>query len=148
MKISTKGRYAIYVMLDLGEHLGEDYISLKDIAERQGISMKYLESIVAMLNKAGLVDSLRGKNGGYRLNRPTSQYPIGEVIKLTEGPLAPVACLSEGTDHVKCAKASECMTLPMWLNLDLLIDQYLSHVTLADLLEHRVKPLGKDALSL
>ncbi len=148
MKISTKGRYAIRIMLDLGEHDNGEYISLKDIADRQEISMKYLESIVAMLNKAGLLDSLRGKNGGYRLNRPQNEYTIAEVIKLTEGPLAPVACISEGTDHVNCAKASECITLPMWLNLDRLIEQYLSHVTLEDLLHHRVRPLSEDALQL
>lgn len=134
MKISTKGRYALRVMLDLAQHRGDGYISLKDIADRQGVSMKYLESIAAMLNKAGLVDSLRGKSGGYRLNRADGAYTAGEILKLTEGSLAPVACLESGG----CRRAEECLTLPLWKKLDDMIDSYLESVTLEDLLEGKL----------
>lgn len=135
MKISTRGRYALRVMIDLAQNQDNGFISLKDIAERQGISMKYLESIVAMLNKAGLVDSYRGKKGGYRLNQPIEEYSVGSIIKLTEGSLAPVSCLEAGAEHVNCARAAECITLPMWLKLDKIIDDYLESVSLSDLLK-------------
>jgi Rrf2 family protein len=135
MKVSTRGRYALRVMIDLAQNQDSGFISLKDIAERQGVSMKYLESIVAMLNKAGLVDSYRGKKGGYRLNQPIENYTIGSIIKLTEGSLAPVSCLETGADHVNCDKAAECITLPMWQKLDKIIDDYLESVSLTDLLK-------------
>ncbi len=136
MMISTKGRYALRVMIDLARQEKSEYISLKAISERQQISMKYLEAIVAVLNKAGFLQSLRGKDGGYRLAKEPSQYTIGEVLKLTEGSLAPVACL-EGCDNV-CQSSDGCITLPLWQKLDGIIDNYLESVTLEDLLRGKV----------
>lgn len=136
MMVSTKGRYALRVMLDLAQQDRNAYISLKSISERQKISMKYMEAIVAMLNKAGLLKSQRGKDGGYQLSRLPEEYPIGEILKLTEGTLAPVACLGEKCNE-ECEISSNCLTRPMWKKLDGIIDEYLSSVTLADLLEGR-----------
>lgn len=135
MKISTKGRYALRVMLDLAEHKEDGYISLKDIAERQEVSMKYLEMIVAMLNRAGFVSSQRGKSGGYRLTRKPEEYTIGSILKMTEGSLAPVSCLDQGGES--CSRAGTCITLPMWKKLDQLIDDYLEGITLSELLEEK-----------
>lgn len=129
--VSTKGRYALRVMTDLAEHNTGEYIPLKEIAERQGISEKYLESIIAVLSKADYLSGLRGKGGGYMLTRPPEQYTVGSILKLTEGSLAPVACL----EHIPncCERSSECKTLPMWEKLEKLIDDYLEGITLADL---------------
>ncbi len=132
MMVSTKGRYALQVCLDLAQQDPEAYISLREVAQRQNISMKYLESIVAMLNRAGLVRSLRGKGGGYRLNRKPEDCSVAEILQLTEGSLAPVYCLEPGGS---CAKVGSCITYPMWHQLDQLIDGYLRQVTLTDLLE-------------
>ena len=132
MIVSTKGRYALRVMIDLAEHQTEGYIPLKTIAQRQGISEKYLESIIAILSRAGLVEGLRGKGGGYRLTRPKAKYSVGEILRLTEGSLAPVTCL-EGAEN-PCPRAGECTTLPMWQKLDDLINTYLDSVSLSDLL--------------
>ncbi len=134
MMISTKGRYALRVMVDLSEHSAGAYIPLKDIAERQKISQKYLESIMTVLSKAGFVDALHGKGGGYRLNRAPDEYTVGSVLKLTEGTLAPVACLEDS--HNKCDRAANCRTLPMWIELDRLIDHYLEGITVGDLAEN------------
>lgn len=131
MMISTKGRYALRVMLDLAQQPPGEYISLKSISQRQAVSMKYMEAIVATLNKAGMVESLRGKKGGYRLTRSADKYTVGEILKLTEGSLAPVTCLD--CDN-PCQRAENCITRPMWLELDKLIDDYLESKTLADLL--------------
>lgn len=131
MMVSTKGRYALRVMVDLAEQNVEAYIPLKDIAERQEISQKYLESIMAVLSKAGFVDALHGKGGGYRLNRSPNEYTVGSILKLTEGTLAPVACLEK--DHNKCDRAPNCRTLPMWAELDRLINNYLEGITVGDL---------------
>lgn len=131
MMISTKGRYALRVMVDLTEHNTDAYIPLKDIAERQEISQKYLESIMTVLSKAGFVDALHGKGGGYRLNRSPNEYSVGSVLKLTEGTLAPVACLEN--EHNKCDRAANCRTLPMWTELDRLINNYLEGITVGDL---------------
>lgn len=131
MMISTKGRYALRVMLDLAQQPAGEYISLKSISQRQAVSMKYMEAIVATLNKAGMVESLRGKKGGYRLTRSADEYTIGEILKLTEGSLAPVTCLE---CENPCQRAESCITRPMWLELDKLIDDYLESKTLADLL--------------
>lgn len=133
MMISTKGRYALRVMLDLAENQGEGFLPLRDIAGRQGISEKYLESILKTLVKNRLLLGLRGKGGGYRLARPAAEYPIGEILRLTEGGLAPVACLEAGAQP--CARAQDCRTLPMWKKLDELISQYLDGVTIADLMK-------------
>lgn len=132
MMISTRGRYALRVLIDLAQHAGEGCVPLKTIAARQEISLKYLESIVALLTKGGLLASTRGKEGGYRLMRPASEIFVSEVIRLTEGSLAPVSCLDEQGNP--CARAEACPTLPMWRTLDRLIDGYLSSVSIESLL--------------
>ena len=104
MLVSTKGRYALRVMIDLAEHSSGGYIPLKDIAERQDISEKYLESIVVLLSKAGLLEGLRGKGGGYRLKRKPEEYRVSEILKLTEGSLAPVSCVEGGCDPCECSR--------------------------------------------
>ena len=137
MLVSTKGRYALRVMLELAERPAGEYAALGTIAADQGISEKYLESIVAVLSKAGLVDALRGKGGGYRLNRPAKDYSVGEILRLTEGSIAPVSCLECSPN--RCDRADGCKTLPMWEKLNELICGYLDSVTLADLLDQPVK---------
>ena len=131
MMISTKGRYALRVMIDLAEHNVGEYIPLKDIAERQMISEKYLESIISVLAKAGFLAGLRGKGGGYKLTRPPEAYTVGSILKLTEGSLAPVSCLEQKPNT--CSRAEECRTLPLWEKLDTLIDNFLESYTVADL---------------
>ncbi len=138
MMISTKGTYAIRVMLDLAQHENEGYISLKSIAERQNISAKYLESIVSMLNKGGMLSSLRGKDGGYKLLRSAEDYCIGEILRLTEGGLTPVSCHGFAEDENGCRNVGNCLTFPMWQKLDTLINDYLDKVSLRDLLEGNV----------
>ena len=134
MLISTKGRYSLRVLVDLAEHQGEaSFIPLKEIAQRQGISEKYLESIIKLLVTGGVLTGLRGKGGGYRLNMPPSACSVEQVLRLTEGTLAPVSCLEEGADP--CARAAECRTLALWQGLDKVIRDYLSGVTLADLVQ-------------
>ncbi|MDD3537201.1 MAG: RrF2 family transcriptional regulator [Eubacteriales bacterium] len=137
MMISTKGRYALRIMLDLSQHIDDGYIPLSQISEREGISVKYLEAIVAMLNKAGMVESLRGKEGGYRLTKKPAEYTVASIIKLTEHSIAPVSCLESETNS--CERAYHCLTLPMWLKLEQIIDEYLESLTLKDLLERKVK---------
>ena len=135
MMISTKGRYALSIMLDLATHNAGDYISLKDIAERQEISMKYLEAIISKLSKGGLVDSARGKSGGYKLNRKTEDYSIGEILSLTETTLAPVACVDCNYDTDQhCKNEQACLARPMWNELNEVIMNFLNSKTLADLL--------------
>lgn len=143
MLVSTKGRYALRVLLELAEHEQQDpgaYMCLDCIAESQGISEKYLESIVSILVKAKMVAGQRGRGGGYRLTRSPDQYSVGEVLHLTEGSLAPVSCL--GSCSAQCDRAAGCRTLPMWRKLDDMIGGYLNSVTLLDLLE---APLPGDA---
>lgn len=132
MLISTKGRYALRVMVDLVEHQRDGYIPLKEIAKRQEISEKYLESIIKLLVKAKLLDGLRGKGGGYKLTGSPDRYTVGEILRLTEGSLAPVACLEPGA--AACPRAAECRTLAMWQGLDKVISGYLDHITIADLM--------------
>lgn len=132
MNVTSKGRYALRVMLDLAQHPDEGYISLKTIADRQRVSMKYLEIIVSSLKKAGLVDSTRGKEGGYKLNRPPAEYGVGDILRCIEDNLAPVSCIKSGS--VFCERAAECMTVPMWMELDDIINAYLDTVSLEDLL--------------
>ncbi len=132
MNVTSKGRYALRVMLDLAQHPEEGFISLKTIADRQQVSMKYLELIVSNLKKAGLVESTRGKEGGYRLNQPPSCYRVGDILRCIEDNLAPVSCIKDGS--VCCERAGECMTVPMWMELDEVINSYLDTVTLDDLL--------------
>ena len=131
MMISTKGRYALRIMLDLAERNTGEYIPLMEIAKRQEISEKYLESIVSILSKNGFVTALRGKGGGYRLARNPDTYTVGSILKLTEGSLAPVSCLDGDTNL--CDRAGECRTLPMWRKLNTMINDYFDGITLADL---------------
>lgn len=134
MMVSTKGRYALRVMIDLAEHNNGEFIPLKDIAERQELSLKYLESIVSVLSKAHFVTGQHGKGGGYKLSREPDDYSVSSILKLTEGTLAPVVCL--GKSDYLCNRAGECKTLPMWKKLDQLIENYLSAVTIRDLANH------------
>ena len=134
MLISTKGRYALRVMIDLAENQGEDgYLPLKEVAERQDISEKYLESIVKTLVQAGILKGSRGKGGGYRMVKSPRECTLGSVLRLTEGGMAPVSCLEEG--RVNCDQADSCPTLPIWIRLDNLIQHFLDSVTIADLME-------------
>ncbi|MCD8348777.1 MAG: Rrf2 family transcriptional regulator [Lachnospiraceae bacterium] len=132
--ISTKGRYALRVIVDLAEHQqGEEYIPLKDIAARQEISEKYLEIILKVLVKEKLLKGLRGKGGGYRLTREPKDYPVGEILSLTEGTLAPVACLTEDADP--CERSANCSTLRMWQRFDNLTHDFFYTITVADLMD-------------
>ena len=133
MIVSTKGRYALRVMVYLALHSTEEHIPLKEIAEDEGISQKYLESIMTILSKAGLVDAVHGKGGGYRLNRAPGEYTVGSVLKLTEGSLAAVSCTTQGP--AACSRSTCCQTKPMWDKLDAMIDQFFEGITLADLLQ-------------
>ena len=132
MNITSKGRYALRVMLDLAQHPEDGFVSLKTVADRQQISMKYLEAIVGNLKKAELLESTRGKEGGYRLCKAPEEYTAGEILRAIEDNMAPVACIKDGSIH--CDKASACMTVPMWKELDDITNAYLDGVTLADLL--------------
>ena len=132
MKVSTKGRYALRMLLDLAEHRG-GFISLKEIAERQNISKQYLEQIVSLLNTSNILRTNRGKQGGYMLAKQPSEYTVREILRITEGNLAPVTCLEEDVND--CEKAAFCKTLPMWTGLQKVIDDYLGSVTLQDMLE-------------
>lgn len=133
MLISTKGRYALRVMIDLAEHQTDEFISLKGIAQRQEISEKYLESIIRMLVKARVLESLRGKGGGYRMKKTPGEYTVGSILRLTEESLSPVACLEENADV--CPRMGKCRTLSLWQGLNKVIQEYLESVTIADLME-------------
>ena len=131
MIVSTKGRYALRVMVELAQHQGDGYVPLNVIAERQDISEKYLEAIVKSLVKERYLQGLRGKSGGYRLTRSPEEYTVGSILRLTEGGLAPVACLEQ--NPIECSRMSECRTLPMWRKLNTMINDYFDGITLADL---------------
>ena len=133
MIVSTKGRYALRVMLCFAQRGGDEYIPLKEIAESENISQKYLESIMTILSKAGFVDAVHGKGGGYRLNRKPEEYTVGSILHLTEGTLAPVSCTTQGA--AACSRSSCCQTLPMWEKLEKLINDFFEGITLADLLK-------------
>ena len=133
MIVSTKGRYALRVMLCLAQRDADAYIPLKEIAEAEEISQKYLESIMTIPSKAGFVDAVHGKGGGYRLNRKPEEYTVGAILKLTEGSLAPVSCTTQGA--AACSRSTCCQTLPMWERLEKLIDDFFEGITLADLLK-------------
>ncbi|MCC8048862.1 MAG: RrF2 family transcriptional regulator [Oscillospiraceae bacterium] len=132
MLVSTKGRYALRVMVDLAEHQGDRYIPLKEIAERQEISEKYLETILKVLVQEKMLVGLRGKGGGYKLSRAPEQYTVGSVIRLTEGSLAPVSCLEKNA--APCSRASVCRTLPMWQRFDDVMNEFFDSYTIADLM--------------
>lgn len=131
MKISTKGRYALRIMVDLAQQHSNEFIPLRDVSERQDISEKYAEMIVGLLSKTGFLFSSRGKGGGYKLARPPETITVASILKAVEGSLAPVACL-DIPDNV-CPRADQCVTLPMWRELERRIDEYLESVTIADL---------------
>ena len=132
MNVTSKGRYALRIMIDLAQHRDEGYISLKTISDRTQLSMKYLEMIVGNLKKAELVDSTRGKEGGYKLNKTPEEYSIGEILRSIEDNLAPVSCIKEG--EIQCDRSGACLTVPMWKELDDITNAYLDTVSLEDLL--------------
>ena len=133
MKISTKGRYALRIMLDIAIHDDGKYIPLKDIAKRQNLTVKYLEQIISLLNKAGYLQSLRGNTGGYRLAKNLDEYIVGDILRVTEGDLAPVACLKKCGDF--CQREDICNTVSFWRGLDRVINEYVDSYTLKDLLK-------------
>lgn len=132
MMISTRGRYALRIMLDLAKNQKEEYIPMKEVAKRQELSLKYIERIMPSLVKAGLVEGIHGKGGGYHLVREPKEYTVGDILRLTEGDLAPVACLGGGAEP--CSRAAQCQTLPMWKKLYDLINEFFDGITLEDLL--------------
>ncbi len=135
MIVSTKGRYALRVMVRFAQLPGGEYIPLKQIAEEEGISQKYLEAIMTTLSKAGFLDAVHGKGGGYRLNRPAEGYTIGSILKLTEGSLSAVSCTAQGASA--CSREECCEAKPMWDKLDKMIDEFFEGITLADLLKEK-----------
>lgn len=140
MKISTKGRYALRLMLDIAMNDKERPVRIKEVAERQEVSDKYLEQIVSVLNKAGYVRSIRGPQGGYRLTREPEEYVVGDILRLTEGSLAPVSCLEY--PDATCEREDECATLELWKRLDEAIKGVIDHVTLEDLIEWQTQKVG------
>lgn len=132
MLVSTRGRYALRVMIDLAEHCGGEYVPMKAVAERQNLSLKYIERIMPVLTKNKLVEGVHGKGGGYRLTRSPSEYKIGEILRLTEGDLAPVSCLE--CSAKQCDRAAECKTLPMWKGFHDMANKYFDSITLEDLI--------------
>ncbi len=142
MKISTKGRYALRMLLDLAEHRESGYVSLKDIAERQKISKKYLEQIIPIFNHSNILLTNRGAQGGYKLARSPEKYTVSEILRLTEGSLAPVACLE--SEPVECERSEGCATLPVWKGLYDVINNYLDGITLQDILDQQKERLGND----
>ena len=141
MVISSKGRYALRVMVDLAEHGGDGYVSMRDVARRQEISDKYAGQIMTLLSRAGLVDGVTGKGGGYRLTRQPQEYPRGEILRLTEGSLAPVACLE--TEENACERCGVCPTLDFWTGLYAAVNEYVDRFTLADLVREELEKQGR-----
>ena len=137
MMISTKGRYALRVMIDLAEHCNGEYIPMKDVVKRQQVSQKYVERIMTMLSKANFVEAVHGKGGGYRLNRSPDEYIVGDILRLTEGSLAPVACLD--CDAEECERADQCRTLPMWKELNNRITDFFDGITIANLMKKDIE---------
>lgn len=135
MKISTKGRYALRMLIDLAERRNDGYIALKDIAARQNISKKYLEQIIPVFNKSNILKTNRGFQGGYCLARTPDKYTVGEILRLTEGSLAPVACLDNEPNQ--CERAADCITLPVWQGLYKVICEYLDGITLQDIIDRQ-----------
>lgn len=133
MIVSTKGRYALRVMIDLAEQHTDERVPLKEIAERQGISQKYIEAIMTLLSKNHFVDAVHGKGGGYQLNKKPEEYKVGDILRLTEGSLSPVACLEKGAEV--CPRKADCRTLPLWTKLDELVEGYLDSISIADLMK-------------
>lgn len=136
MFVSTRGRYALRVMIDLAEHPQEGYIPLKDITDRQEVSEKYLESIIVVLSKAGFVSGVRGKGGGYRLARKPSEYTVGSILRVLDETLAPVTCLAQAEND--CPRKTFCKTLPMWLKFNKVVNDFFDNISLEDLVEGRI----------
>ena len=132
--ISTRGRYALRVMIDIAEHSGGDFVPMKEVAARQEISLKYIERIMPLLTKENLVEGQHGKGGGYRLCRPPEDYPVGEILRATEGGLAPVACLECGAKPY--SRAAECRTLPMWQKYYAMTNEFFDGISVADLMKN------------
>ena len=132
--ISTRGRYALRVLLDLAEHANDGYIPMKSVAERQELSLKYIERIMPVLSKNKLVEGIHGKGGGYRLTRDPKDYKVGEILRLTEGDLSPVACLE--CNAAPCKRKNKCKTLPMWTKFHKMINEYFDGITLKDLMDN------------
>ena len=132
--ISTRGRYALRVMIDIAEHSGGDFVPMKEVAARQEISLKYIERIMPLLTKENLVEGQHGKGGGYRLCRPPEDYPVGEILRATEGGLAPVACLECGAKP--CSRTAECRTLPMWQKYYAMTNEFFDGISVADLMKN------------
>lgn len=142
MIISTRGRYVLRVMIDLAEHCDGGYIPMKDVAERQEISLKYLEKILPVLTKNNMIEGVHGKGGGYRLTRKPSDYSIGEILRLTEGDLAPVACLE--CEPKPCGRTAECRTFPMWEKFTRMMNEYFDSISIADLMrDDFMEEIGK-----
>ena len=135
--ISTRGRYALRVMIDLAEHMDVGYIPMREVAERQNISLKYLERIIPVLSKNGLVEGVHGKGGGYRLSRSPENYTVGEILRLTEGDLAPVACLTCKAEE--CSRKDYCKTIPMWNKFYSMTNEYFDSITIYDLMNDKLK---------
>lgn len=132
--ISTRGRYALRVIIDIAEHSGGDFVPMKEVAVRQEISLKYIERIMPLLTKENLVEGQHGKGGGYRLCRPPEDYSVGEILRATEGGLAPVACLECGAKP--CSRAAECRTLPMWQKYYAMTNEFFDGISVADLMKN------------
>ncbi len=142
MKVSTKGRYALRMLVDLAEHQNNGFIALKDIAERQNISKKYLEQIIPVFNKSGILKTNRGAQGGYRLAKTPDKYTVGEILRLTEGSLCPIACAEQEYDE--CKRRGECAMQPVWQGLYRVICEYLDGITLQDIMDSRKEPYISD----
>jgi Rrf2 family protein len=135
MMVSTRGRYALRVIIDLAENAGDGHVPMREVAERQGLSLKYLERILPLLVSANLVEGVHGKGGGYRLSKDPSKISVGEVLRITEGDIAPVACLENNA--VECEHINDCRTLPVWKGLNDRINEYLDSVSIADLVKDK-----------
>ena len=135
MMISTRGRYALCAMIDLAEHINDGYIPMKEVAQRHGLSLKYLERIMAVLSKSRLIDGLHGKSGGYHLNRSPENYTVGEILRIAEGNLTPISCTECGTDT--CIRRDKCKTISMWNQFNNMTNGYFDSITIADLLEDK-----------
>ncbi len=136
MKISTKGRYALRMLIELAEQRDKGFIALKEIADKQNISKKYLEQIIPILNRSGILITNRGYQGGYKLAKEPGEITIGEILRNTEGSLAPVACMEQSPNQ--CERCNECVTLPIWIGLERVVNEYLDGITLQDVLEQKV----------
>ncbi len=138
MMISTRGRYALRVMIDLAQQKNCTFVPLRDIADRQCISEKYLEAVIKALVAEGFLSGMRGKGGGYKLTKEPEEYTIGSILRLTEGTLAPVSCLDCSGNDVECERSAICLTLPLWKKLNSVVNEYLDSITLVDVIEGRI----------